>query len=270
MARIITVIAIVLAVILVLLLLAAFFLRPLMERYSRPENTKAAKERGDALASSRGKTFMAVVAHPDDAEWWGGGTLALLASKSNKVVLVVGTSGEKGASVDGLDKIREKKQLEAAKIQGYAKVVFLRHPDRGLGDAKHLKEEITGLFKKYKPDAVFTFDIEKEGPVYHHADHEAAGRAAWAAGPAYKDDLTYYMIHTSAPNTIVDFEPVKDNKRRALSIVASYGQNALWMRLLRPIFRRSARQQNDDWYGGRNGFPDVGVTYGEVFRKVSL
>ncbi len=263
------IIIVVILVILLLVMLAAVLLRPLLDRYNRPADIKKAKELGDELASSKGKTFVAVVAHPDDAEWWAGGTLGLLASKGNKVVLVVGTSGEKGANVNGLNKIREQKQLEAAKIQGYSKVVFLRHPDRGLSEAPHLTEEIVKVFDQYKPDAVFTFDIAKEGPVYHHADHEAAGKAAWAAGPKYKKGLIYYLIHTSAPNTIVDFEPVKEKKGKALSIVTSYGQNALWMRFLRPVVRSSANRNNDQWYGGRNTFTEVGVQYGEVFRKVS-
>lgn len=264
-----TIFVVIIIVVLILVIVAALFLRPLFNSLSRPADVKKAKELGDELESATGKTIVVVVAHPDDGEWWAGGTMGLLASHGNKVILVDGTSGEKGANVDGLDKIREKKQLEAAKVQGYEKVIFLRHPDRGLDTAPDLKGEILKIFKQYKPDYVITFDIDKEGYIYRHADHEAAGKAAWVAGKEYKKGLTFYLIHTSAPNALVDFAPVKDKKSKALSIVASYGQNAWWIRLVRPVFlRRSTGDESPERYGGGNAFPEAGVQYGELFRKV--
>lgn len=78
-------------------LCAAAFLMHLRFEGATPADVPSAKAAGDTLLALRDTTVLVVLAHPDDAEWWSGGTIASLALH-NKVVLVLGTSGDKDAS----------------------------------------------------------------------------------------------------------------------------------------------------------------------------
>lgn len=238
-----------------------------MNYLSRPRDLEKAKKTGDELAKSQGRTFLVVGAHPDDAEWWAGGTIALL-SKNNQVVLILGTSGEAGADVPDLDKIRERQQREAAKIVGYDKVVFLRHPDRHLDESKDLRNELEQLYQEYKPDGVIAFDIEKQAYIYHHSDHIAAGRAAWDAA-SKTSGIEFYLYHTSSPNTVVDFGKVKEEKKKALSELQDYRPPSRLMNILRTVTRSRSNESSFESYGGRSEFSSISVEYGEVFRKVT-
>jgi len=77
---------------------------------------------------------MVIVAHPDDAESWAGGTVARFALAGKTVVYVVVTSGEKGSAdramtPEVLREIREGEQRNAALTLGVREVTFLRYPD---------------------------------------------------------------------------------------------------------------------------------------------
>lgn len=267
--KILIVILIVAAVFVVLVLLLGFGAMPLMNYLSRRADLNQAKHNGDRLLDSRSQTFLVIVAHPDDAEWYAGGTLASLVRAGNQVILIMGTSGEKGANVPDLGEIREAKQREAARIIGYQDVIFLRHPDRGLGESSGYEAEVKRLVDKYKPDVLFSFDVEKEGYVYRHPDHEAAGRASLAAAKAHPG-LALYLFHSSAPDVLVEFEPVKEKKRQALEILSDYGPRSrgIGLSILRFVFRRRDGREPFEWYGMAERHPEVGVQYGEVFRRM--
>lgn len=246
---------------------AATWFGPRLSRGSmRPADVPAAKAAGDELLASSGKTFLVFVAHPDDAEWWAGGTLGMLA-RHNAVILVMGTSGEAGNSglTPELGALREKLQLEAGSILGYTDVVFLRHPDGHLAEAQEYPGDVRDIMARYSPDGVLTFDTEKEGPVYHHADHENAGRVALAAARDL-GSTTLYFIHTSAPDVIVDFEPVATRKQKALSALWSY-HDAGPFGWLNRLGGALGLQRRVGSFGGRTPFPEVGVDNGEQFRR---
>jgi LmbE family N-acetylglucosaminyl deacetylase len=235
----------------------------------RPADVKAAKAAGDELLASRGSTFLVFIAHPDDAEWWAGGTLAMLA-KQNAVIVVLGTSGDagNGGLQSDLGQIREKLQLEGAKVSGYTDVVFLRHPDGHLAEVAEYPGEVADIVRSYRPDGIFTFDTEKEGPVYHHVDHEAAGRAALAAARG-TGDTTLYFLHTSAPDVIVDFAPAKEAKAAALSILWSYHDTGP-LGFFSKVTRASGLERRAEDSISRSPYPEVGVEYGEVFRQETI
>jgi LmbE family N-acetylglucosaminyl deacetylase len=232
--------------------------RPILDAIQRPRDLPAAKARGEDLLSFRGKTVLVITAHPDDAEWWVGGTLAGLSGQGNRVILVLGTSGEQGANVPNLGAIREDEQQQAAKILGYTEVIFLRHPDRQLSQSTDFPQELKDLYRQVSPDAVITFDIANEGYIYHHEDHRAAGRAAWEAAKD-QPNLAFYLFHSSAPNVLVNYAPVKEQKKEALTILQGYQPSDFWHSILK-IF---AGGEN---YGGRAVYSEVGVQWGELLR----
>lgn len=227
----------------------------------------AAKAAGDALLASRDTTVLVVVAHPDDLEFYAGGTAISLA-RHNKLILLMGTSGDKGAGGwPGVAPVREKLQLETAKIAGYSQVIFLRHPDQGLGQAAPYPGEVRAAFEKYKPTIVLSFDTADESQGYRHVDHEAAGRTA-AAVAKELGAVTLYLFSSSAPDVIVDYGPVAATKAKAFAKVGDYRTvNPFYAYLVAPVLRlRNGPPQLS--YGMRASFPSVGVASGEVFRKV--
>lgn len=208
--------------------------------------------------------MIAVVAHPDDAEWYAGGTLALLA-ENNDVFLVMGTSGEKGGPANNLGKIREEKQKRAGKIIGYKEVIFLRHPDRGLIDNKQYRNELENIFRQKDADIILTFDPYKQSYIYHHPDHIAAGKASSEVAKKV-GNITLYYFHSKDNDVIVDFERVSLKKRKALQILTDYGPPSIIFRILRTLmFRRDARFS----YGINESFPEIGIQKGEIFRKTN-
>lgn len=257
---------IILAVLVVAGVAAYFALRPTVRRVTRPTDVPAAKLAGDELLASQDTTVVVFIAHPDDAEWWIAGTLGMLA-KHNRVVLVLGTSGDAGNSglQTDLGAIREKLQVEGAAVLGYADVVFLRHPDGHLVEAKEYPREVADIIEREDPATVITFDTEVEGPVYRHVDHEAAGRTALKAARDH-GGIALYLFHTSKPDVLADFGPVKDAKTKALTILASYHDSSplAW---LTKLARTAGLEHAAMSFGGRSRFPEVGVEYGELFRK---
>lgn len=226
----------------------------------------AGRELVDATSTVRATTLV-VVAHPDDLEWWVGGTAALLA-RTGDVIVLVGTSGEKGDAglVPRLGALRERLQLESARILGFRKVVFLRHPDGGLAQAAAFPSEVASAVAAYRPANVLTFDVAKEAAGYHHVDHETAGRVT-AAVAERLGGVTLYLFHTSGPDVLVDYGPVKDEKARAFAVMTSY-HNAVpvvgWIGEQLGRFLAGGAVS----YGSRSAYPEVGVEFGEVFRRV--
>lgn len=253
---------------LLLVILLFLLARPLMRYLSKPANLAEAKERGLALARTKGKTIAVVVGHPDDTDWYTGGTLAKLHLSGNRIVVVVGTSGEKGGNnTPELGKVREAEQLKAAQILGYDRVIFLRHPDRQLEPNAKFKDEIGKIFKEEKPEILFTFDVEREGYIYRHSDHRAAGLAALEVAKRFKGIKQLYLFHSSTPNTIFEINDVLDQKAKAMAAHQSQGNNRMGRlfsfipRFLRPDLSRGFNR------GFNVSYPSVGIKSAEVFRS---
>ncbi len=264
----------ILVVLALLLILPAllFLTMSVVSRLSRPEDPKAAKGRGDELLEIRNKIIVAVSAHPDDVDYWAAGTLALLHKNGNIIIMVLGTSGEKGNGTPNLGEIREKEQEKAGNIVGYDRVIFLRHPDRGLKDNSKFKKELRKIFGQYKPDILFTFDIEKEAMIYHHSDHRAAGNAAHSVASGFDSIKTIYQFHTKAPNVVVDVTDVVDTKAEALDAHNSTrGSSNGLMRIFAAVFRLfgSGDDNNPRQYGLDGSFQkELGVKHAEIFRVI--
>src|ERR1700694_6312374 len=85
----------------------------------------------------RVKRALCIVAHPDDVEFYCGGTVVKMTRRGVLVDFVVATSGDKGArdakkSSAQVAKTREREQLGAAALLAATRVSVLRHPDAAL------------------------------------------------------------------------------------------------------------------------------------------
>src|SRR5579884_1916188 len=77
-----------------------------------------------------GQRIMVIIAHPDDAESFCGGTMARLAAEGRDIHYLVVTRGDKGSNdpamlPERLASIREEEQRRAAETLGVRQVTFL-------------------------------------------------------------------------------------------------------------------------------------------------
>jgi LmbE family N-acetylglucosaminyl deacetylase len=141
------------------------------------------------------KRALCIVAHPDDIEFYCGGTVLKMTRRGVVVDLVLATSGDKGArdttkSRAKVARIREREQEAAGEVLGIGRVRFLRHPDAELVESLELREEFVREIRATRPDVLMTFDPNV--PYRYHPDHRVVGRVALdAAWPSARDPLTF-------------------------------------------------------------------------------
>ncbi len=151
---------------------------------------------------------LVVTPHPDDAEYGIAGTAARWIKEGKDVVYVVCTNGDKGTKdidmkPEVLAKIREKEQLDAARVLGVREVVFLRHPDQGLEDTYEFRKQIVRLIRIYRPDIVATTDPYIR--YIWHRDHRIAGQVVLDAVFPYARDFLAYpdlMLNGLQPHNV--------------------------------------------------------------------
>ncbi len=140
------------------------------------------------------KRALCIVAHPDDIEFYCGGTVLKMTSRGVFVDFVLATSGDKGTrdpakSRAKVARIREREQEAAAYVLGTKRVAFLRHPDAELVENLELRAELVREIRTSKPDVVLTFDPNVA--YRYHPDHRVVGRVALdAVWPSARDPLS--------------------------------------------------------------------------------
>lgn len=155
---------------------------------------------------------LAIVAHPDDAEFQCGGTLAKWAAAGCVINHLVLTDGSKGtwdadADIDALVDARRQEQLEAARRLGSAgKVVMLGHVDGELQSSLSVRDQVAWWIRALTPDVVLAHDPWKRYRL--HPDHRHAG---WLAvdGIVAARDPHYFRHHEHGahrPRTLLLFE----------------------------------------------------------------
>lgn len=189
------------------------------------------------------KTVLICIAHPDD-ELFCSGTIAKLTQTGNRVILAIGTDGEKGshdpkATPEGIAATRRKEMDVAAERLGIHTVVYLGYLDGELQYATNLKETLFRIVRYYRPDVVLTFDPWKRYEI--HSDHRIMGFAMIEAAHLgancwyYNDQLTdgevmchkskeLYLFNCDEPNYHVDIASVFEQKLFAASAhVSQFG-----------------------------------------------
>ena len=141
------------------------------------------------------KKALCIVAHPDDIEFFCGGTVLKMTKRGVHVDFVLATSGDKGSRdpklpPDDVARRRELEQEAAAYVMGVKRVTFLRHPDAELTENLDLRREFVRAIRASKPDVLLSFD--PFGGYRYHPDHRIVGRVAMdAAWPCARDPLTF-------------------------------------------------------------------------------
>jgi LmbE family N-acetylglucosaminyl deacetylase len=185
-------------------------------------------------------SLLVVMAHPDDAEFSAGGTLARWTGAGARVSYCVCTDGDKGTSDPRRDpravaEERIAEQRAAARVLGVEEVVFLGHPDGVLQPTLELRRDIVRVIRRVRPEAVLCSDPTRRfGPGYiNHPDHRAAGDVALdAVYPSARDPLVFpelveeglaphkvtqvFVANPTEPNCLVDISGTLERKLDAL------------------------------------------------------
>ncbi len=225
---------------------------------------------------------LVVLAHPDDPEFFCGGTLALWAEQGSWISYCLLTRGDKGdehgSDPSGLAATRELEQRAAAQVLGVAEVTFLNYPDGYLVPDLELRREVVRAIRKVKPTVVVTCDPTNFFPndrYINHPDHRAAGQVTLdAVFPAAGSRMFFpellveglephkvsqvYVAMPQTPNTVIDVTAVFERKVEALRRHASQitDPDALLLRLKDRMIDPSA--------------PPESPRYVERFRRIDL
>lgn len=121
--------------------------------------------------------ILIIVAHPDDAEFGMGGTIAKL-SKDNNITLCVLCRGNRPGVNSDVEKIRKTVLNENVKSLGISKLIQHVYDDLSLDRHSHLaiNSYISSIISQIRPDIVFTNysnDI--------HIDHQLVSKAVRVA-----------------------------------------------------------------------------------------
>jgi len=174
--------------------------------------------------------LLAVVAHPDDAEYLCAGTLARAKSEGAAIGILVLCQGDKGQPsppIPNLGAVRRKEMAAAAKLLG-AELFRGDFPDGGLVDCPEQRKTLVEVYRRFEPTLILAHSAED-----YHADHRAAGALAEAASwfcssgghktraPALKTQPALWWMDTMnmlgfPPALFVDVGPYVDLKRRML------------------------------------------------------
>jgi len=146
--------------------------------------------------------ILVILAHPDDPEFFCGGTLARWAQAGHEISYVLLTCGDKGfnpatqsdMTPEKLCGLRYEEQQNAAKVIGASSVRFLDRADGYLVRDLDLRRDVVRVIREYKPDILVTCDPQTLFAPYgiNHPDHRAAGQVVLDALFPASGNLTFF------------------------------------------------------------------------------
>lgn len=188
---------------------------------------------------------LAIQAHPDDVDFSAAGTVANLTDAGVEVTYCLVTDGQAGGFDLTIPRpemaaIRREEQTKAAAEVGVSDLVFLGRMDGEVVADLSLRHDLTRVIRQVRPDVVIIHppQIVVSSVYGSHADHVAAGQAAWAAiYPDARNPFAFPELVTSGfepwtvrqiwianhpeANAHVDVTEQFDRKLRALRCHAS-------------------------------------------------
>lgn len=155
--------------------------------------TRASPRTGE-LARTRGRTVLAVGAHPDDVEIGIGGILAKHRAQGDQVVVLTCTRGAAGGTA--AKRVHESDQ--AARLLG-AQLELGSLPDTRVPEGGATITLIERAVRRHGPDIVYTHSVNDL-----HQDHRAVHRASLVAA---RDVSNVYCYQS--PSTTTAFHPTR-------------------------------------------------------------
>ncbi|MBA3532732.1 MAG: PIG-L family deacetylase [Ardenticatenales bacterium] len=126
---------------------------------------------------------LVIMAHPDDPEFFVGGTIGLLAEQGTEVRVLLVTDGSKGSddralSTRELIRLRREEQREATRRLGALDVIFFDYPDGELRHEPNVLRDVVRELRRFQPEMVLTNDPQRfyyESGYINHTDHRTIG-----------------------------------------------------------------------------------------------
>jgi len=230
---------------------------------------------------ARAQRVLVIVAHPDDAESWVGGTIAKLVQDGAQVAYCVATNGDKGSgdrtmTPERLAATRQAEQRDAARVLGVETVEFLNFPDCEVENTRRTRMVVTAAIRRHRPDLLLTQDPNRTTLLgASHRDHRIVGEIALdCVHPLARAHLAFpelldqglephatkevhLMVWGAHSNLVVDISETIEVKIAALACHVSQMPD------------RSALDKNVRERGARLGKP-VGYRYAEVFARMVI
>lgn len=142
----------------------------------------------DYRLASCPRRVLYVAAHPDDAEFMAGGTLARWAAGGAAIHYLLVTDGTGGSrdpyqTPEQLAAIRRSEQRRAADVLGVGSITFLGYPDGWVEPSLDLRLAIAREIRRVRPDVVMAQDplFRYSANYINHPDHRAVADATLAA-----------------------------------------------------------------------------------------
>ncbi len=188
---------------------------------------------------------MVLFAHPDDAEFMCGGSVARWTREGCEVHYVVLTDGsagsnEPGDSREAMRPVREREQRAAADVLGVASVTFLGELDGLLAVSPETRRKVCREVRRLRPEVIVAPDPSRiwHGDGYiNHSDHKAAGELALTAimpdaptrvmfqeleGEGLEPyEVPNLYLSVSEPDVFIDIGDTIETKLKALACHAS-------------------------------------------------
>ncbi|HLB24341.1 MAG TPA: PIG-L deacetylase family protein [Dehalococcoidia bacterium] len=249
---------------------------------SRPAARRKKKDPIHEKWASEYARALIVTAHPDDAEFLCGGTIALLCDLGLEVTLCVATSGDKGTRdvtirQQELAAWREAETRAACRVLGVKHTIFWGMPDGFLEEGHELRGMVVRLIRTLKPDLMISWDGFRAG--FNHTDHRVIGRAVRDALYPAAHDPHYYaelaaqgigphrtaellMAGAQDPDYHVDVEPFLERKAEAIACHASQVDNRTKDEILNTWLQAGKRN--------RERRKQTGFDHAESFRRIEF
>ncbi len=222
---------------------------------------------------------LVIFAHPDDAEYMCGGTVAAWTADGTDVQYCVLTDGSAGSNEPGVTReemaeIREREQRAAAAVLGVKGIDFLGFRDGQLEVNLETRRAVTRVVRRVRPEVIVAPDPSRlwSGRGYvNHRDHRQAGELALCAimpdapsRPQFPElldeglepfEIANLWMPSEEPDTYVDITKTIDVKLAALAEHRSQHAEAS-----APWVRERARELGEH----------ASVEYAEAFRTLVL
>ena len=178
---------------------------------------------------------LVIGAHPDDAEYYCGGTICRCVERGDDVSIAVVTDGGCGSdniSREEASALRRREAEEASAVAG-AKLIWVGLPDAHLFYTEENRLKIVEAVRESAPELMLI-----HGPNDYHPDHVSASRMAFDAAflstlsaiktqhpPLAKCPSIYHMEHCCGigfnPESYVDITSVYETKKKMLQCHSS-------------------------------------------------
>lgn len=211
---------------------------------------------------AKGTKIMVITAHPDDSEFYVGGTLLKLRDVGAISRHLLHTDGDKAyyfwADNRPLREIRRTEQTKASKQWGAQGIRFLSYPDGRLRATDETIGATADVIRAWNPDYIFCFDGQYP-PRRSHQDHRRSGDIAFAAAKKAEFKGWIMMFDSIAANFAVGVDKVWSERLDLLAIHESQfsGKKLDWIK----DFRTDAAVEDAAL---------TNATFAEGFRCVKL